>query len=132
MVRVRLVNQMNLVDVKDVYQESEDEWQTRVMDYFRLMGWRVVHFHDSRREVRDKAGNRKMIGDQDAKSWPDLVVFRPRPNYLERTILFRELKTEKGRWRPGQQEMLADLRNAGQDADVRRPSQWDLVMQEAA
>ena len=64
---------------------NEREFQASIVDLARLCGWRVVHFHDSRREVGGE-----MVGDSDAKGWPDLTLIRDR-------ILYREVKTEKGR-----------------------------------
>ena len=97
----------------------ESDWQETVMDYARLKGWKVVHFHDSRRQ---RGG--KLVGDADAAGWPDLVLIRGRH------VLFRELKTERGRLSGPQAEMLDALRGAGQDAGVWLPSDWETVERE--
>ena len=39
-------------------------------------------------------------------------------------VLFRELKSERGRVTPDQQRVLARLTGAGQDAAVWRPRHW--------
>ena len=76
---------------------SERDFQASIVDLARLCGWRVVHFHDSRREVGGE-----MVGDSDAKGWPDLTLIRDR-------ILYREVKTEKGRVTKSQDRMLVSL-----------------------
>ena len=82
---------------------SEKSLQDSVMDLARALGWRAYHTHDSR---RSPAG------------FPDLVLVHPRQGRL----LFRELKTMRGRVTPDQEAWLADLIAAGQDAAVWRPS----------
>ena len=62
---------------------SEADFQQAVIELARICGWKVAHFHDSRRQVGDK-----FVGDADAKGWPDLVLVRG-----ER-LLIRELKAD--------------------------------------
>lgn len=81
---------------------SERQLQDHVMLVARALGWRVYHTHDSR---RSPAG------------FPDLVMVHA----VQRRTVFRELKAERGRMRPGQPEWLEDLGAAGQDAGVWRP-----------
>lgn len=70
---------------------SERAWQTEVMRLARLAGWKVWHFHDSRRQVVDTAtGQRSIIGDGDAKGFPDLVLAHPRWG-----LAFVEAKTDQ-------------------------------------
>ena len=53
--------------------------------------------------------------------WPDLVIKAP----VGRVgVIFRELKKQKGRVTPEQQEWLDALTAAGMDADVYRPSDY--------
>lgn len=81
---------------------NENQLQQHVVLVAAAFGWRHYHTHDSR---RSPAG------------FPDLVLVHPG----QRRVVFRELKTERGRMRPGQPEWLADLQSAGQDAGVWRP-----------
>ena len=97
---------------------SERDFQASIVDLARLCGWRVVHFHDSRREVGDGV----LVGDSDAKGWPDLTLIRDR-------ILYREVKTERGRVTKSQDRMLVALLAAGGDAKVWRPSNWDEIQE---
>ena len=42
-------------------------------------------------------------------------------------LLFRELKSQRGRVRPEQKEWLATLSEAGSDAGIWRPSDWPEI-----
>lgn len=109
-------------------QQSEKQFQAAVIELARTCQWRVAHFHDSRREVKRRDGSTRIIGDRDAKGFPDLVLCRgPR-------LMFAELKAEKGR--------LSVEQNAWQEALLRvamhavhvqvfvwRPSQWSEIEQ---
>ena len=83
---------------------TEKALQEKVIRLARSMGWLVYHTHDSRRSV---------------KGFPDLVLVHPK-----RGLLWRELKTMKGRLTAEQTEWLTELVAAGQDAAVWRPDQW--------
>ena len=82
---------------------SEDVFQKQVEQLAESLGWKVYHTHDSRRSHR---------------GWPDLVLGR------RGRVLFRELKTMKGRTTPDQKAWLELLNAAGHDAAVWRPIQW--------
>jgi len=86
-------------------QMSEATLQAQVLEAARLLGWLVYHTHDSRRSQ---------------PGFPDLVLVHPG----KRRVLYRELKTQKGRIRPQQQVWLDALAAAGQDAGVWRPADW--------
>lgn len=94
---------------------SEREFQAQVIELARQWGWHVVHFHDSRRQ-----SGGAMVGDSDAAGWPDLTLIRER-------ALFRELKKVGGKVTPDQERMLERLRHAGCDAEIWRPTDWDLI-----
>lgn len=80
---------------------TEEDFQLAVMDLAAMLGLRVWHDNDSR---RNKAG------------LPDLIIVG------RRGVLWRELKSAKGRVRPEQQAWLSELVAAGQDARVWRPA----------
>lgn len=81
---------------------TERQFQGTVEDMARMLGWRIYHTHDSRRSQ---------------PGFPDLVLVHPKHG-----VLWRELKTVKGRVSPAQRDWLADLMAAGEDADVWRPA----------
>src|SRR5215207_8891459 len=80
----------------------EKPWQTQVTNLATHYGWKCSHFHDSRRQVI-RRGRPVVIGDKDAAGFPDLVLVRG-PE-----LLFVELKTDKGRTTPAQNEWIAAL-----------------------
>lgn len=85
---------------------SEDALQTQVLAIANVFGWLAYHTHDSRRSQ---------------KGFPDLVLVNTR----QRRILFRELKSAKGKTTAEQKIWLAALASVGLDAGVWRPA--DLV-----
>lgn len=90
------------------YELNEKEWQRQVVDVAHLFGWRHYHTFDSRRSE---------------KGWPDLALFRPG------RFLLAELKTNKGKVSAAQEGMIRDLRCAGVEVHVWRPSDLDTVME---
>lgn len=88
--------------------ESEVSFQDAIIAAARYLGWKVYHTHDSR---RSPAG------------FPDLVLVKDK-------VLYREVKTEKGRLTREQADWILALRAAGADAGVWRPSDWDALEKE--
>ena len=82
---------------------SEAAFQSTVIDLAKRLGLLVYHPRNSRR---------------DEPGFPDLVIVGTRGH------LFRELKTEKGRIRPEQDQWLGRLARSGADAGIWRPSDW--------
>ena len=87
---------------------TEAQFQRQVIELAELYGWLVYHTHDSRRSQ---------------PGFPDLVLVRDR-------VLYRELKTDTGKIRPDQRTWLIRLSEAGADAEIWRPSEWDGIAQE--
>lgn len=86
---------------------SERGFQQGVVKLARFHGFSLVyHTHDSRRS---------------APGFPDLVMVNPRTG----RVLYRELKTNKGRLTVEQRDWLEGLTAAGQDAGVWRPADYD-------
>ena len=83
--------------------ESERAFQQKVVQTARLTGWLTYHTYDSRRSD---------------PGFPDLVLVRGAE------LIFWECKTETGRLSPEQQDWLAALTAAGQEARVIRPSDF--------
>lgn len=87
---------------------SERVWQRHVEALAAALGYRLYHTHDSRRS---------------AAGFPDLVLLKP-----PRPPIYAELKTERGRVSPAQQEWISDLQEAGCEVYIWRPSQRDEVL----
>lgn len=86
---------------------SERQFQALVIELARLEGWEVFSLPDSRRVT--------------SSGFPDLVIIHP-PR-----ILFRELKTEKGKLSERQVKWLKELNECQVDAGVWRPSDWETI-----
>ena len=89
-------------------QITEKQWLQQVRDLARLLGWLEYHTYDSRRS---------------SPGFPDLVLV----HRAHRRLIFAELKRERGRVSPAQQEWFDALREAGQEAYVWRPSEFEAV-----
>ena len=85
---------------------TEREFQAAVTELAKTCGWKVYHTYDSRRSN---------------PGWPDLVLAKP-PR-----LLFVELKAQKGKLRPEQQEWLQTLLECQQDARIWRPADWEAI-----
>ena len=108
--------QPELFTGKDLYNlEKEREFQNRLTETARMMGWRVYSIPDSRRAT--------------LAGFPDLVMWRVRDG----RILFAELKREKGRLSRSQEAVLDELRMItgpmpGAEVHIWRPSDWDQIL----
>lgn len=97
----------------------ERDFQKQVIDLARTCGFKVWHFHDSRRQIRPG----KFVGDQDAKGWPDLVLVHPGRGIT----IFAELKVPPNKPTDAQYEALNVLRSAGHNAVVWTPGDWPNI-----
>lgn len=106
---------------------SETEWQDLVVEYATLRRWTVMHV---RRSIKGEAGG--WTTTTSVSGWPDLVLWRvARTGRRSRSggILYRELKSEKGRLTVDQLDVLGSLSDAGGDVDIWRPSDWPTVQE---
>ena len=93
---------------------SEVQLQSAVLEMAKLLGWRVAHF----RTANTTQGWMTPVA-ADGKGFPDLCMVRG-----ER-LLFVELKAEKGRLSPEQDEWLAALQVSRQcGVAVFYPRDW--------
>lgn len=98
-------------------KQTEKAFEAAVVEYAEHQGWKTAHFNDSRREVVNKrTGERKLIGDKDAKGFPDRVFAR------NGRIVIAELKAENGRLSREQKEWLAALGSQDGEDDMALPS----------
>lgn len=95
--------------------QREDEFQATVTQLAETCGFRVMHVRRAR--VR---GDRWATATSIA-GWPDLVILG------HGRALFVELKSERGRVTDEQSALLAELRDAGLDARLWRPSDWPSI-----
>ncbi|WP_376793087.1 VRR-NUC domain-containing protein [Thermoflexus sp.] len=88
---------------------SEKDFSQQVVDLARLLGWKVYRTWLS---IRSPAG------------FPDLVLAKP-----GRPLILAELKTERGKLSPAQEEWLATLRQVpGIEVYVWRPGDWEEIV----
>ena len=85
---------------------TEKEFQQMVLDLAGYLGWTCYHTFDSRRSQ---------------PGFPDLVLVRP-PR-----LVFAELKSERGRTTPQQQEWLDLLEGTPAETYLWRPADWDAI-----
>jgi hypothetical protein len=95
---------------------NERQWQRVVTDLAELYGWSWAHF----RPAMTERGWRTPVSGPAGAGFPDLVLVRDR-------VVFAELKSQSGRLRAEQVLVHADLRAAGAELHVWRPSQLALV-----
>ena len=93
---------------------SEKTLTEMVKSALRATGWMAAHFHDSRRQVKPGV----FIGDAAAKGFPDIVAARGG------RLLVAELKSEKGKFRDGQEDWLDAFSRVGAEVFVWRPEHW--------
>jgi hypothetical protein len=82
---------------------TEAELQAQILDLCKHMGLLAYHTYDSRRSV---------------PGFPDLVIVG------KDHMLYRELKTDRGRVSEEQDLWLEALHHVGADAKVWRPRDW--------
>lgn len=95
---------------------SEDDFQTRIIQYAKLNGWKITHF----RTVKMPSGRWATPLQGDA-GFPDLALAR------NGVVILAELKSQKGDVSPEQAEWLAAIGPTGR---VWRPSDWESVVAE--
>jgi len=83
------------------------------------MHWDWVHF----RPAQTEQGWRTPVSGTLGKGYPDLLLCKAG------RLLFRELKSDTGRISDEQRAVLDTLREAGADACVWRPRDWDEVVE---
>lgn len=90
---------------------TEDELLTNVIDLAHFLGAKVAHF----RPAKTARGWRTPV-QGDGAGFPDLVIVT-----IDRRVLWRELKSAKGKLSVAQLEWIARLNGAGEDAGMWTP-----------
>ena len=119
---------------------SEAAFQAQVLHLAALKGWRTAHF----RTAMDSRGRHRTPVAGDGKGFPDLVLARVDgwrngqppatepfdPNTIAGgRVIFAELKSDRGRFEPGQRDWLTALQQAGAEVYVWRPADWDEIVE---
>jgi hypothetical protein len=87
---------------------DEKNFMADVIKEAKRQGWKVFHVYNS---------------SKSEPGWPDLYMLRgPR-------CIVRELKVPPNKTTPEQDEWLAALREAGHDAEVWNPKDWQEIIQ---
>ncbi len=98
----------------------EEAFQKSVIDLARIGGFAVAHF----RPAQTVNGWRTPVS-ADGAGFPDLVLVKPGV-----PILFRELKSDKGRLNANQEAWGTLIQKAGGDWSVWRPSDIERICEE--
>lgn len=104
---------------------TEREFQGRILTTAQMYGWRHMHIGESTKRVR-RGGKYITVADPDTAGWPDLVLCHRRRG----RIVFREVKTDKGRITDNQRDWLDLLEACGMDVGVWRPRDWNDILKE--
>jgi hypothetical protein len=94
--------------------ELEKDFQQRVVQLARLNKWKIFAIPDSRRAS--------------IAGYPDLTLWNPK----QKRIIWVELKREKGKTSPAQDEVIEELRQCGAEVYVWRPSDWNIIAETLA
>jgi hypothetical protein len=98
--------------------ELESEFQAKVIETARLLGYRVAHF----RPALTKHGWRTAVS-ADGAGFFDLVMVNP----VRFRVIYAELKSETGKLSPEQKEWADAMLKAGQEVYCWKPNQFDEV-----
>jgi hypothetical protein len=107
---------------------SEKEFMTSIIEYAQAKGWRCAHFRHGMTSRIDKHGKPVWVTpvQADGKGWPDLVLVR------DRSLLFCEIKSVKGKLSAAQQEWLQALskvayRSPKVEVHMWTPADWPTI-----
>ena len=100
---------------------NEADFLVQVTDLAAIYHWSWVHF----RPAQTSKGWRTPVQGPLGLGWPDLILVHP----ARRRVLLVELKTERGRLSPAQEEVHGLLRAAGADVRVWHPTDWPAIQE---
>jgi hypothetical protein len=101
---------------------SERQFKNDVVAFARALGWLVHHDLPSQR-----ANGSWATATQGDSGFPDLVLVHPGNSVHKATVLYAELKTQRGKTTASQEQWLTALRACGQMAFVWRPTQMGEI-----
>lgn len=85
---------------------SEEDFQARIIERAKETGWKHYHTNNSRKSV---------------PNFPDLVLWKTR-------VVFAEVKKETGEPTAGQLTTMEELKAAGAEVYLWRPSDWKTIL----
>ena len=97
---------------------SERDFQKQIEDALTLFSWRWVHFRTS---IGHKG--RYQTAMRGNKGFPDIMAVR------SETVIYAELKSEKGTLSDDQRAWADDLRDAGETVYCWHPSDIDSIIE---
>lgn len=97
---------------------TEESFLRQILLLARIKGWRSAHF----RPARTAHGWRTPVSG-DGKGFPDLVLVKGKK------LLFVELKLDRGKTSPEQEQWLRSLAAAGVKVAVWRPRDWNIIVE---
>ncbi len=100
-----------------VYSLTEAGWQAEVLDLAQYLGWACLHVRPTIGKGGQWTTSTSVVG------FPDLFCWHPRHGFAA-----IELKSERGKVRPEQAEVLHQLEAAGARTLIARPSDIDTVI----
>lgn len=101
-------------------QISEADWQQQLLKLAHDLGWKHMH-------VRRSIGKgRRWTTATNVAGWPDLTLYRPAKDATGE-LIFVEVKSETGTVEDDQVVVHEELRRAGQEVFVWRPSDLDAA-----
>ena len=100
---------------------TEADFQKQVIELAHLFGWKVCEFRKARLKKRGQDTYRTPFG-ADGAGFPDLILIR------DNVLLVVELKSERGKTTPAQEQWLSAFTKAGVISRVWRPSDWDTIV----
>lgn len=100
--------------------ETEDEFQSRVIDLAHAFGWYVAHFRPVRTFTAQGQARWMTPVQADGSGFPDLVLVRDR-------VLFVELKRDNGALDPKQREWRDKLGFAEANWYMWKPRDWTAI-----
>ena len=101
---------------------SEKEFMSQVIALAKLRGWRVAHFRTARVQRADGKVYYATPVQADGEGFPDLIMVR------KAKFLAVELKVPPNSATDSQAAWIVDLRNAGADARIWYPKDWDEIV----
>ncbi len=99
---------------------SENAFLKTVLAVARLYRWRAIHI----RPAWSKKGWKTPIQGPGSKGFPDLVLLKGK------RLLFRELKTDRGKLSLEQIGWMGDLLAAGANVGLWTPAMWPTIEEE--